>query len=137
MIKTKTIAVILMAVSSHRQAIAAARRPTTTPTNGLEMANQNENSHPELCAIEFTSMFLFKESQVPHFTKKNKVFARRNPIARVCTDGDDGHYGWLGLLKDRVPTIIAASYFRRDLVAKQFFLTSTARITKHLPHEHR
>jgi hypothetical protein len=47
MIKTKTIGVMLMAFSSHRQKIAAARMPSRTPSNGLEMANQKETFQPD------------------------------------------------------------------------------------------
>jgi hypothetical protein len=47
MIKTKTISVMLMASSVYRQKIAAARRPTKTPSNGLEMANQKEKFQPD------------------------------------------------------------------------------------------
>jgi hypothetical protein len=47
MIKTKMIEVMLMAFSSHRQKIAAARRPSRTPSNGLEMANQKEMFQPD------------------------------------------------------------------------------------------
>jgi hypothetical protein len=69
MIKTKMIAVILMAFSGHRQTIAAARRPRRTPTNGLEMANQKEKSQPESWTIEFVPMVPSKGFQVRHFTK--------------------------------------------------------------------
>jgi hypothetical protein len=69
MIKTKRIAVILMAFSGHRQTIAAARMPRRTPTNGLEMANQKEKSQPESWAIEFVSMLLSKAFEDRHFTK--------------------------------------------------------------------
>jgi hypothetical protein len=68
MIKTKTIAVILMAFSGYRQAIAAARRPRRTPVNGLEMANQKENPRPEILTTEFVSTLLSKGFQVRHFT---------------------------------------------------------------------
>jgi hypothetical protein len=47
MIKTNTIGIMLMASSSHRQKIAAARRPSRTPSNGLEMANQKETFQPD------------------------------------------------------------------------------------------
>jgi len=53
MTKTKMIAVMLIAFFNHRQKIAAARRPSGTPSNGLETANQNETFQFELMAIEF------------------------------------------------------------------------------------
>jgi len=67
MIKTKIIAVIIMAFSTYRQTIAAASRPRRTPTNGLEMANQNEKPQPDSWAIEFVSTVLSKGFQVRHF----------------------------------------------------------------------
>jgi hypothetical protein len=47
------IGVMLMAFSSHRQKIAAARRPSRTPSNGLEMANQKETFQSEPWALGF------------------------------------------------------------------------------------
>jgi hypothetical protein len=47
MIKMRTIGVMLMAFSSHRQKIAAARRPSRTPSNGLDTANQKETRQPD------------------------------------------------------------------------------------------
>jgi hypothetical protein len=61
MIKTKMIGVMLMAFSSYRQKIAAARRPSRTPSNGLEMANQKETCQPESWAIAFVFM-LFSQA---------------------------------------------------------------------------
>jgi hypothetical protein len=69
MIKTKTIGVMLMAFSSHRQKIAAARRPSRTPSNGLEMANQKERFQPESWAIAFVSMLFSQAFEDRHFTK--------------------------------------------------------------------
>jgi hypothetical protein len=47
MIKTNMIGVMLMGFLDHRQKIAAARRASRTPSNGLEMANQNETCQPD------------------------------------------------------------------------------------------
>ena len=42
-------------------------------------------------------MYLSRGFQVRRFTKR-EISARRNAISLVCTGGDDGRYGWLGLL---------------------------------------
>jgi hypothetical protein len=62
MVKTKTIVIVLM-ISDHRQKIAAARMPTRTPSNGLEMANQKEAFQPESWAVRF--VFILAERYVP------------------------------------------------------------------------
>ena len=46
-IKKKAIGVMLMAFSSQRQKIAAARKASRTPSNGLETANQKETCQPD------------------------------------------------------------------------------------------
>ena len=61
MIKTKTIAVTLMAFSGHRQTIAAARRPRRTPTNGREMANQKENPSLNLGQLNLSPRYYVKD----------------------------------------------------------------------------
>src|SRR5205814_6611604 len=43
---------------SHWQKIAKARRATTTPSNGLEMANQKDTSQPEWWAVRVRSPYL-------------------------------------------------------------------------------
>ena len=45
MIKAKTIEIVLMAV--HLQKIAEATIASSTPSNGLDTANQKETSQPE------------------------------------------------------------------------------------------
>jgi len=47
MIKTNMIGVMLMGFLDHRQKIAAARKASRTPINGLETANQKETRHPD------------------------------------------------------------------------------------------
>jgi hypothetical protein len=70
MTKMKTIGVMLMAFSSHRQKIAAARRPSRIPSNGLEMANQKETSQPESWAIAFVFMLFSQAFEDRHFRKR-------------------------------------------------------------------
>jgi hypothetical protein len=69
MIKTKTISVMLMASSVYRQKIAAARRPTKTPSDGLEMANQKEKFQPESSTIAFVFMLFFSSLRRSTFHK--------------------------------------------------------------------
>jgi hypothetical protein len=69
MIKMNRIGVMLMASSGHRQKIAAARRPSRTPSNGLETANQKEISQPESSAIAFVFMLFFSSSPTSIFHK--------------------------------------------------------------------
>jgi hypothetical protein len=69
MIKMKTIGVMLMASSSHRQKIAAARRPSRTPSNGLERANQNETFQPEPWALGFVFILFFSSVRRSTFHK--------------------------------------------------------------------
>jgi hypothetical protein len=45
--KTKMIGVMLMPSPGHRQKIAAARKASKTPINGLETANQKETRQPD------------------------------------------------------------------------------------------
>src|SRR5215813_5024046 len=74
MTKTKMIAVMLIAFFNHRQKIAAARRPSRTPSNGLETANQNETFQFELMAIEFVFTLLSQAFKSRHFTKREISF---------------------------------------------------------------
>ena len=69
----KTIGVMLMASSSHRQKIAAARRPSRTPSNGLERANQNETFQPEPWALGFIFTLFSQAFEDRHFTKHESV----------------------------------------------------------------
>jgi hypothetical protein len=78
MIKTKTIRVMLMAFSSHRQKIIAARRPSRTPSNGLEMANQKETSHPESSPIAFIFTLFPQAFEDRHFTEREISFGTLN-----------------------------------------------------------
>jgi hypothetical protein len=75
MIKTKTIRVMLMAFSSHRQKIIAARRPSKTPSNGLEMANQKQTSQPESSAIAFIFTLFSQAFEDRHFTEREISFS--------------------------------------------------------------
>jgi len=68
MIKTKTIGVTLMAFSGHPQKIAAARRPSRTPSNGLEMANQKQTFQPESVAVEFVFTLFSQAFEERNFT---------------------------------------------------------------------
>jgi len=47
MIKTNTISVNAHGFFDHRQKIAAARKASRTPINGLETANQKETRQPD------------------------------------------------------------------------------------------
>jgi hypothetical protein len=69
------IDVMLMDFSSHRQKIAAARRPIRTPSNGLEMANQKETSQPESWAIAFVFMLFSQALEDRDFTKREISFS--------------------------------------------------------------
>jgi len=69
MIKMRTIGVMLMAFSSHRQKIAAARRPSRTPSNGLEMANQKETFQSEPWALGFVFTLFSQAFEDLHFRK--------------------------------------------------------------------
>jgi len=59
---------MFMAFSSHRQKIAAARRPSRTPSNGLETANQNETFQLDSRAIEFVFTLFSQAFEDRHFT---------------------------------------------------------------------
>jgi len=74
-IKRKMIGVMFMDFSSHRQKIAAARRPTRTPSNGLEIANQKEASQPESSAIAFVFMLFSQAVRHRYFTKGEISFS--------------------------------------------------------------
>jgi len=69
MIKTNMIGVMLMAVFDHRQKIAAARKASRTPINGLETANQKEKSQPGSWAIAFVFMLFFSSVRASTFHK--------------------------------------------------------------------
>jgi hypothetical protein len=68
------IGVMLMASFGHRQKIAAARRPSKTPSNGLEMANQKETRQPESWAIAFVFMLFSQAFEHRHFTERESSF---------------------------------------------------------------
>jgi len=68
------IGVKLMAYSNHRQRIAAARMPSRTPSNGLEMANQKETFQPEPWAVGFVSMPFSQAFEDRHFTEREISF---------------------------------------------------------------
>jgi len=68
MTKTNTITVMLMA-SYQRQKIAAARKASRTPINGLETANQKETRHPDSSAVGFVFMPFSQAFAVRHFTR--------------------------------------------------------------------
>jgi hypothetical protein len=53
----------------HRQKIAAARRPSRTPSNGLETANQNETFQGELMAIGFVFTLFSQAFEERNFTE--------------------------------------------------------------------
>lgn len=75
MIKTKISGVIFMASSSHRQTIAAARRPSRTPSNGLETANQKQKSQRGSSAGGFVFMLIPQAPQHRYFTKREILCA--------------------------------------------------------------
>jgi hypothetical protein len=68
------IGVMLMASSGHRQKIAAARKASRTPINGLETANQKETRQPESWAIAFVFMLFFSSSPTSIFHKRRNFF---------------------------------------------------------------
>jgi hypothetical protein len=68
---------------SHRQKIAAARRPSRTPSNGLEMANQKETFQPESGAIAFVFMLFSQAFKDPHFTECEIPFGAALSVART------------------------------------------------------
>jgi hypothetical protein len=72
--KTKMIGVMLMAFFDHRQKIAAARRPTKTPSNGLETANQKETRQPDSLAVGFVFTLFSQAFEDRHFTKREISF---------------------------------------------------------------
>jgi hypothetical protein len=78
---------MLMAFSSHRQKIAAARRPSITPSNGLEMANQKETSQPESWAIAFVFMLFFSSVRRSTFHKREISFETLNEVRRIWIAG--------------------------------------------------
>jgi hypothetical protein len=67
------IGVMLIASSSHRQKIAAARNPSRIPSKGLEMANQKETSQPDSWAITFVFTLFSQAFEGRHFTKRESV----------------------------------------------------------------
>jgi hypothetical protein len=70
MTKRKTIGVMLMASSGHRQKIAAARMPSRIPSNGLETANQKEIFQPESWAMAFVFMLFSQVFEGRDFTER-------------------------------------------------------------------
>ena len=62
-----------MASSSYRQKISAARRPSRTPSNGLEMANQKETRQPESWTIAFVFTLFSQAFEDLHFKKHESV----------------------------------------------------------------
>jgi hypothetical protein len=56
------------AFSDHRQKIAAARKASKTPINGLDTANQNETRQPDPWAIAFVFMPFSQAFEDRHFT---------------------------------------------------------------------
>jgi hypothetical protein len=65
---------MLMASCGHRQKIAAARRPSRTPSKGLETANQKQKSQPESSVIAFVFMLFSQAAQHRYFTKREISF---------------------------------------------------------------
>jgi hypothetical protein len=57
----------------HRQKIAAARKASRTPINGLETANQNETFQPERWALGFVFMVLSQVFEDRHFTEAGNL----------------------------------------------------------------
>src|SRR6266567_4673353 len=90
MIKMKTIGVVLMVSSGHRQKIAAARMPTRTPSNGLEGANQTERFQPEPWALGSVFILCFSSVRrstfqvLPNFFR-NVERSQENLDCRVWT----------------------------------------------------
>jgi hypothetical protein len=76
--KTKIIGVMLMACSSHRQKIAAARMPSRTPSNGLERANQKETRQPNSLAVGFVFTLFSQPYEDRHFTNTRNSFREAN-----------------------------------------------------------
>ncbi len=64
---------MLVAFSNHRQNIAAARMPSRTPSNGLEMANQKEAFQPDSRAVEFV-FTLFSQAFEDRHLRKSEIF---------------------------------------------------------------
>src|SRR5437763_11976259 len=78
MIKTSISGVILMASSIIEKKIARTRKPSRTPSNGLETANQKETFQSEVVEFIFT---LFSQAfEDGHFTKRE--ISLRQGIAR-------------------------------------------------------
>jgi len=68
------IGVMLMGFFDHRQKIAAARKASKTPINGLETANQKETRQPDSRAVEFVFMLIPQAGQHRYFTKRKISF---------------------------------------------------------------
>jgi hypothetical protein len=77
------IAVMLMASSGHRQKIAAARKASRTPINGLEMANQKDGSQFESWGIRSVFMLLSQAFEDRHFTEREISFETLNEVRRI------------------------------------------------------
>jgi hypothetical protein len=102
MIKRKTIAAMFMAFSSHRQKIAAARRPTRTPSNGLERANQKETSQPESWAIAFVFMLFFSSIWRSAFQTGLRIFPHAI-LPRLVREQDHATHETLELAERESP----------------------------------
>src|SRR5262249_45697729 len=61
--------------------IAAAMRPSRTPSNGLETANQNETFQPDSLVIELVFTLLSQAFEDRHF-RNLEIFSRERPLAR-------------------------------------------------------
>jgi hypothetical protein len=83
MTKRRTIGVMLMAFSSHRQKVATAWRPNRTPSNGLEMANQKETRHPDSSAVGFVFTLFSQAFEDRHFTWREISFGTLNELRRT------------------------------------------------------
>jgi hypothetical protein len=57
----------------HRQKIAATRKASRTPSNGLGTANQKEKSQPEPWAIEFVFTLFSQAFEDRHFTEAGNL----------------------------------------------------------------
>jgi hypothetical protein len=74
---------MLMAFSSHRQKIAAARMPTRTPNNGLETANQKEMRQPDSLPDGFVFTLFSQAFEGRHFTEREISFGTLNELRRI------------------------------------------------------
>ena len=68
MTKAKMSGLISMVFSQGRK-IAKARKPASTPSNGLKMANQNETFQPDSGVIEFAFILFSQAFEDRNFTR--------------------------------------------------------------------